>query len=145
MWVRFCHKQITESQVSGKTEGLLMMQDCEGDRSRCVTWVGNPIGGALTVCKSKFLFWRAWSWEFYLRRSRSWETQGNRTHTQEDRWRGFWETTVQVSSSNERKGESGIVQGSEPRTMSVREHVVFMDVLIRSAVRVIRIQVTVIR
>ncbi len=107
-----CHKQITERQVSGKTEGLLIMQDCEGDRSRCVTWWGIQSGVLWRCVKSSFLrtswSWELYlrrlrSWEFYLRRSRSWETQRNRTYTQEDRWRGFWETTVQVSSSNERK------------------------------------------
>ncbi len=40
----FCHKQITERQISGKTEGLLMMQDYEGYRSRCVTWWGIQSG-----------------------------------------------------------------------------------------------------
>ncbi len=109
----FCHKQITERQVSGKTEGLLVMQNCGGDRSRCVAWWGIQSRVVWRCVNQSSFLRRSWSWElylqrsrswgFYLRRSRSWETQGNRTHTQEDRWRGFWETTVQVSSSNERK------------------------------------------
>ncbi len=109
----FCHKQITERQVSGKTEGLLVMQNCEGDRSRCVAWWGIQSRVVWRCVNQSSFLRRSWSWElylrrsrsweFYLRRSRSWETQGNRTHTQEDRWIGFWETTVQVSSSNERK------------------------------------------